>query len=615
MPTDLKKMIKSLLGGLIEVVQERYRISSTDKKDDHRTREIAQFIHQSVRDYVNKGDHLHGLGDVSENDASFEGRSYDCLARTCIHYLSLLIRGLPTREVAITAKARRTLFRQDLRDGVVPATGVRSPFYIDVGEDDFLPNSIPRLVDQTFFDHAYPFWRYYAGMAEKEDINCAITPKDLQQPLQDLEPFFPTLSDMRRTKQFGIYKVVTNGLAILLKAFLQADGAYSKLISLAEGYYDLTIAAKEGHKDVAKVLLDFMGENKSHAIEEALNAAIEKGRTEIATMLLDQVECNPDACSQPQPSIRERRLDGHTSGPRPLVQAIECSRTEIVGKLLSNDRVGPNLTKVDDVAPLAGAAAVGSIEIVRLLVTKAHHGIDLQKHRGRSLLSFETEGGSTEVMRLCLQIDKSPRDLPDNEGRTPLHWAASADRAGAATLLLEIRDLDTDRPDRNGQTPLSIAAKLRHIDVIRVLMKSKRMDIDHKDLEGRTPLSLAAHSREFNADINHQNAAAVVKLLLDSMSVDAESIDSKGWSPLCYAVEEGNLEAVILLVESGKVDVNLNTMPDNDFHAQVGPLTIADRINVGGREWVDPVQNKKIVEFLKSHGAYKFPPPQLPSKK
>lgn len=612
MPTDLRKMVKSLSGGLIEVVQAKYRISSTEKNGGYKTREIAQFIHQSVRDYVDKGDHLHVLGDISENAASFEGRSCRYLARTCLHYLSLLVRGLPTKEVATTAEARRTLLRQDLYEGVVPNIDEHWEFYIDARQSDYLPrpSSFSRPMDQSFFDHAYPLWFHYAGMAEKECVNCAITPNDLQQPLQNLEPYFPILSDLQITKQFVIYKVVTNGLGVLLRAFLK-DEAYSELLSLAEVYprysgdhFFLATAVRRGHTDVTKLLLELMHKNKRKAIVigQALTVAVREDRAEMVTLLLDQVECDPG-----NNSIEEWK--------RPLIQAIEYGRTQIVSLLLNSGRVDPNLADVDDVAPLACAAGGNSADIMRLLLQKDSPHVDRSKHGGRSLLSFAAVRGLTDVLRLCLQIDKSPRDLADNEGLTPLHWAARHDNAEAARLILEAGNVDVNKQDLNGQTPLSLAAELGRVDVVRVLVSSKRTNLNHTDSHGWTALSLAAATwpyiyrdrLESDFEARNHKATATLKVLLDTADVDPDSIDQMGWSPLCHAVQAGNLEGVMLLVETGKVDVNLNTSPDAGFMGERS-LTIAKKRTDSGRR-------KQIVTFLESHGAYTSPPlQQLPPK-
>lgn len=271
----------------------------------------------------------------------------------------------------------------------------------------------------------------------------------------------------------------------------------------------------------------------------------------------------------------------------------------------------------DDIVPSARAAAKGLMTIVKSLIRKVNHDIVLGKHEGRSLLSFAAEGGSSEVVRLCLEIDRRPRALLDHAGLTPLHWATIQNSAEAARPILEAGNLDANKPDSNGQTPLSLAVKSGRVDVVRVLVDSKGTNLEHKDSKGRTPQSLSAEAHTYIIyDYNHKvylppivtwgkNAAATMKVLLDTTNVDPDSIDKQGWSPLCYALQGGNLEGVTLLVERGKVDVNLNTRPDGGLLGQTRPLIIAKN-----RMSLNVV--KQIVTFLEFHGAYRFPPLQQP---
>jgi hypothetical protein len=63
---------------------------------------------------------------------------------------------------------------------------------------------------------------------------------------------------------------------------------------------------------------------------------------------------------------------------------------------------------------------------------------------------------------------------------------------------------------------------------------------------GQTPLLWAAE----------QGHKAVVKLLLETGKVDIDVKDSSGWTPLLWAAEQGHEAVVKLLLEIGKVDVN-----------------------------------------------------------
>ncbi|KAM0321343.1 hypothetical protein ACHAQA_010172 [Verticillium albo-atrum] len=115
-----------------------------------------------------------------------------------------------------------------------------------------------------------------------------------------------------------------------------------------------------------------------------------------------------------------------------------------------------------------------------------------------------------------------------------------------------IKDLlnRSDKPDmKDGsiRTPLSWAAANGRDAVVKVLLDTQQVHADSIDNNGRTPLSWAAAN-------GHE---AVVKMLLDTEQVDADSKDNNGRTPLSWAAASDREAIVKMFFDTQQVDVDL----------------------------------------------------------
>ena len=130
-----------------------------------------------------------------------------------------------------------------------------------------------------------------------------------------------------------------------------------------------------------------------------------------------------------------------------------------------------------------------------------------------------------------------------------------ASRYGLLGLLTAICERTGPTPtyinarDEMGRTPLSWAAEKGHEAVVKLLLGTGRVDADTKDDRTRTPLSRAARK-------GHE---AVVKLLLATGKVNADGKDKRGRTPLSWAAEKGHEAVIKLLLAAGKVDLEART--------------------------------------------------------
>jgi ankyrin repeat protein len=121
---------------------------------------------------------------------------------------------------------------------------------------------------------------------------------------------------------------------------------------------------------------------------------------------------------------------------------------------------------------------------------------------------------------------------------TGLHLAAYFGVCEAVSILLQ-HGQSPDLKNSRGQTPLWFAALNGQEPLVKLLLSTSKVDADSKDDNGQTPLLLAAMN-------GHE---AVVKLLLATSKVDADSKDKFGRTPLQLAARNG-YEAVVKLLRA-----------------------------------------------------------------
>ncbi|GKZ28260.1 hypothetical protein AbraIFM66950_000072 [Aspergillus brasiliensis] len=118
-----------------------------------------------------------------------------------------------------------------------------------------------------------------------------------------------------------------------------------------------------------------------------------------------------------------------------------------------------------------------------------------------------------------------------------------------AQLLLERDDVDLNAQDSFGLTPLHHAMVWGGTDVVRLLLAKPNLVVNAKELSGRTALSYTMSAYEYT-EVNIEALA----LLLERIDIDADSRDNGGRTPLSWAAEMWELDAVRMLLQRDDVD-------------------------------------------------------------
>ncbi|KAF5670930.1 ankyrin protein [Fusarium denticulatum] len=193
------------------------------------------------------------------------------------------------------------------------------------------------------------------------------------------------------------------------------------------------------------------------------------------------------------------------------------------------------------ITPLHVAAAHGLPSLARILLednslSKATWQVSKAKVGSRTPLHMAIENGQNSVIELLLELDLI--DSTDERGRTPLHLAIECANEEAVAKLISA-GANVNHCETDGRTPLFIAIENNWDGLATQLAE---MASHHTAMpDGRGPLHLAAQT----------GSTTWLKCLMLAFTPRAiNQTDSRGWSPLLYAVDRGHLDVVKLLLSN-----------------------------------------------------------------
>jgi ankyrin repeat protein len=238
-----------------------------------------------------------------------------------------------------------------------------------------------------------------------------------------------------------------------------------------------------------------------------------------------------------------------------LAVAIQGGFTEACEVLLGVNGADPNYSGLRTPPPLVLAAAHNHAEILIRLLQHGHIDINQTDGSGRTALAQACCSGSDQCLKELLRDGRSKINSCDSDGRNALIHACMTNHVLAAQQLLREPLLDVHLCDKYGRNAMSYAAEKATLPVVRRLFHLQ-VSIAQKDANGRNAISWVANSSRATKDLD-QYGRCVLEYLVEKYPDGVDSLDKDGWSPLAWAMERpGYLEAVRILVEKGKADIN-----------------------------------------------------------
>ncbi|QYS92729.1 hypothetical protein H0G86_000130 [Trichoderma simmonsii] len=228
-----------------------------------------------------------------------------------------------------------------------------------------------------------------------------------------------------------------------------------------------------------------------------------------------------------------------TFGQTLLHRLIRTEEVENIKKWIMRPGVDVNSQDRRDQTPLHAAARTqkSTTEIIDIIMTKQDVDVNIPDCHGRTPLCLATHWGRKEATMRLLQVPGIEMNTQNSKGESPLLNTIIQGWAYVALLLLDNIDNIDDFHDNVGRNVFHWAAFLNMPEVFRNAILKQEKALGAADSRGWTPLHTAADEGD----------VTIVQLLLDQQ-VSATSANNFGETALHLAASRGHLGVVKLLI-------------------------------------------------------------------
>ncbi|KFK31178.1 hypothetical protein AALP_AA6G079100 [Arabis alpina] len=235
------------------------------------------------------------------------------------------------------------------------------------------------------------------------------------------------LSKQNLEGETPLYTAAENGHSIVVEEMLKHMDLENASIAARNGFDPFHVAAKQGHLEVLKKLL-----------ETFPNLAM-------TTDLL---------CTT---ALHTAATQGHI---------------DVVNLLLETDSNLAKIAKNNGKTALHSAARMGHVEVVKSLIgNDPSIGFRTDK-KGQTALHMAVKGQNDGIVVELVKPDIAVLSVEDNKGNTPLHTATNKGRIKIVRCLVSFEGINLNPINKAGDTPLDIAEKIGNAELVSVLKEA-----------------------------------------------------------------------------------------------------------------------------------------------
>ena len=288
------------------------------------------------------------------------------------------------------------------------------------------------------------------------------------------------------------------------------------------------------------------------------------------------------------------------NGETPLFRAIIHGSEDIVRTLLEEDNKKPSFRLLQNIisgenkpnrlvditnnmgySPLLVAIFSGQLEISKLilrhncLLTANHEGLDPYQAALRAGIPGFREFAKEDIFPLLSDEYKQPFKTDLNYGeknsarRGPLYYAVLKSDLGKVKSCLEKGESMLTKDKYGGIYPLALAAQSGNPEILKLFLpyfEDKHRKAIQKTT-GLSPIHIVLRAKQ------SENRLLSLKTLVEDFKFYPDCGSNSGVRPLQRAIEQGDIEVVKFLLETGKVNINSQDCRGNT------PLHYAARSN------------------------------------